>query len=639
MLSRTRTGIIVGIWAAALLCLYDMAALGPAALPWSSPWGFILEVAQIGLIFYALPFALLLGKAGAVLGALRGGEGRGASFPVSLVAAGSAAALLATAFGALEGGGRMRWMTAPWVLIMVALAAGCLLAGWTAGRAAGAAAASRHPKAALTALAIAPALPALAPLASLLLAAGLPGGDRHAPRARNLPDIVMVVADTLRADRLAGERGSAIMPELRALAARGVMFSDATAHASWTNPSTATILSGLLPTDHGMRGYGGRIRPGIETLATILDGHGYDTAAIVANPLVSRAYGFDRGFRHWDEEQESGLLARHRRTLAARIRHAVAGGHDPGRTMRAPELVDRALSILRGRGERPLFLYLHFMDPHDPYGPPPPPLAEPADPAYEGDLHFDPQTLYGILRGEIEFKERDLAHARALYDAEISWMDGEIGRILRELGAAFDAGRVLTVFTADHGEEFMEHGSLGHEHTLYQELVHVPLVIARPGRLPEGIVVDEPVSHLDLVPSVLDAAGLPPLRSLPGRSLIAPPGGEMAVAVSAAAPILSEEDFTGYRAVSHRMRSIRSGSMKLVLYSPNVFDIGPWRREIFDLAADPGESDPLASLPAGEESLDEALAEWKARSTDAGHRGSIIDPATQERLRALGYIE
>ena len=129
MLSQARAGMLAGLWAATLICLYDLAAVRPAALPWSAPWSFLLEVVEIGLFFYAFPFVLFLGAAGALLGALR------RSSPVLPVAAATAAALVAAAVATLEAGGRSRWMSASWALTMLVLGSACLLAGWTAGSA------------------------------------------------------------------------------------------------------------------------------------------------------------------------------------------------------------------------------------------------------------------------------------------------------------------------------------------------------------------------------------------------------------------------------------------------------------------------------------------------------------------------
>lgn len=629
-------GLMAGAWAGAVLTLVDLARVRHGSLPWAGSWSFLGEILIIGLLGYLLP----LGAAAALAG-VAGGlvTRRNAAAAGSAVTAAVALSLLLAGLGLLPEGPRQPvWLTAPWIPELMVLSAAAILTGWSCSRLAAWAAGRARSGAALALLALLPALPLLPGVAALLLSAGDPERPATAPRPGVLPDIVLITADTLRADRVHGPRAGEIMPVVTGLARRGMSFPDTTAHASWTNPSTASILSGLLPVDHGMKGYGGKIRPGVVTLAQILEDLGYQTAGIVANPLVSAAYGFDRGFRHWDEEPDRSLLTRHGHTMASRLLRAMGRGASMQGTMNAGEVVDRALEVLSGRGERPLFLYLHFMDPHDPYGPPPP-HDEGVDPGYQGSLTFEGDTLYEVLRGEIDVDDRDIDHARALYDAEVRYMDGEIGRLMARLDPLLEQGRALVAFTSDHGEEFMEHGSLGHEHTLYQELVHVPMVIARPGHLPEDDTVDEPVAHIDLLPTILEAAGLPSRMELPGRSLVPAGAARAAPADRAPASILSEEDYTGYRAASHRIRSLREGGLKLILYSPNVFGVGEWRSQLFDLGADPGEERPLEPLPPGLEEMGARARAWRDRSAVEPGAGEALDPETEQRLRALGYIE
>jgi arylsulfatase A-like enzyme len=305
------------------------------------------------------------------------------------------------------------------------------------------------------------------------------------------------------------------------------------------------------------------------------------------------------------------------------------------RTAGASDMVDRALHALSEETGRPRFLYLHFMDPHDPYTPPPD-LARAADPGYTGKLTFTGGTLYSILRGEQPVSDADLRHARALYDAEVAGMDREIARLLERLKPRLLEGRAIVAFTADHGEEFMDHGALGHEHTLYQELIHVPLILSFHGILEAGRVVEVPVRLMDLAPTLLDLAGLPVEPSFHGRSLLPALRG---AAPQASEPIFSEEDFTGYRTTSPRMRSARMGGVKIILYQRGIFDLGPWRSEAFDLSADGGERSPLREGDAASREAEAALRVWMSRQPGARTRGTEIDPETERRLRALGYIQ
>ncbi len=642
MTGRLLSGVCAGLCVALTLMAFDLGRLSPGEVPEPGGWSYMGGALLVGLIYYvppALLFFALLALVTGLIPSCRLREAGARTGPASLLAGWAAGMVffILALFAISSPAAGDEWLSSSWILELGMSAVGCLLAGVSASRLASAFLGRFKSVRSLTLLGLFPALSALVLSLPLFVAAGWPFPPARPPAAAGLPDIFLIVADTLRADGIAAaaERADRT-PVIRALAERGVAFTDATAQASWTNPSTATILTGLMPADHGMWGYAGRLHPEILTLPEILRSRGYETVGITANPLISRAHGFNRGFDHWDEEPGEGLLARHRGSLAARIAHGAGGGAGPYRTLTAEKVVDRALPLLRRPRSAPLFLYLHFMDPHDPYGPPPG-QGRPVDPGYEGSLAFEPDTLYGILRGEIRVSARDLEHARALYRAEIDYMDGQIGRLLDEIEPDVSGGGAVVAFTSDHGEEFMEHGALGHEHTLYQELIHVPWILARPGHLPAGRAFDEPVSHLDLLPTLLALAGLPPKEGLPGRSLadaLTTPAGSLP-----ATAILSEEDYVGYRAVSHRLRAVREGPWKVILSSPNVFGIGPWKREVYELRSDPREAAPISDPAADAVAAEARLRQWLGEIDSRPTRRGPLDPETERRLRALGYIE
>ncbi len=636
-----RRGLGVALWITLVLISYDVARVPLDSIPARGGWAYLAEAARTGLLIYgpaAIVLILLVGSAAWILRRRSLDTGSSWTGLPLYVGAASAAFVAATALAVMgdrRGGAEV--LSASWMADALFTAPGVLAAGWGAYRLASACAG----KGALwlTALAVAPALPAAIAAMPVLAAAGLPGLARGTTPARpDLPDILLIVADTLRADALSCYGGSTRRtPALDALAAGGVRFADATAQASWTNPSTASLLTGVHPHEHGMVGYRGRIRPEVRTLAEALSARGYYTAGIVANLLVSRSYGFDRGFQDWDQEPDRRPMARHRHLLAARLLKALGRSRSEVLSPGASDMVGRALAVLSRKARAPRFLYLHLMDPHDPYTPPDD-LAKAFDPGYAGSLSFKPGTLYAILRGEQSVDEEDLRHARALYDAEVAGMDREVGRLFDALRERIHQGEVIVVFTSDHGEEFMDHGALGHEHTLYQELVHVPLLIARPGVVGRGVVVREPVALTDVAPTILDLAGLPPEPAFRGRSLVPLMRGEEAAA-GGEEVVFTAEDYVGYRASSHRIRAARSGALKVILYEPNVFGIGAWRRERFHLAADPGERD--GDVPDRDElaRLETRLREWMAGAGAPAQAERELDPETERRLRALGYIQ
>lgn len=257
----------------------------------------------------------------------------------------------------------------------------------------------------------------------------LPDPDPGASR----PDLVFVLVDTLRADALAAYGGdSSLMPALNRFAEGAWVFQDVLSNASWTRPSVASFFTGLLPEEHGAVDRQYRLPEERLTLAEVLRERGYVTAGFVANwAAVGEDAGFAQGFDHF--EQLPG------------------GGHPYARADAVNRAVARWLSTLQEREDqrdRPVFLYVHYLDPHTPYlsGPP-------HDPAYE--------------------------FFREAYDAELEFMDPYVPRLLSAIERR--RGRTPYLFlTSDHGEEFLEHGEGGHGHSLYREVIHLPALLRTP---------------------------------------------------------------------------------------------------------------------------------------------------------------
>jgi arylsulfatase A-like enzyme len=635
-------GLGVNLWITLVLIAYDIARVPASAAGHAGLLPYLGETIRLGLLTYFPLFLLVLLSIAAAVrvlpGPLRARLRRDGALLSLDVACVVTVAVISLALAAL-GESRVDdgWWSPPWLFDLLFVAAGSLAAGWGAGAAARRAASGPSPRLGISFLSVLPLIPPLLVVAPSLASMPASGIVRGGAAARSdLPDIVLIVADTLRSDALGCYGNTRIAtPSIDALAASGARFADVTAQASWTNPSTATILTSWYPFEHSLTNYLARIDPRARTLAEVLRSRGYETIGLVANLVVSSHFGFDRGFDHWDQSPDPRPLARHPYLLASRLLRGAGASSSESRTAPASDMVDRAIAAMKAPSPAPRFLYLHLMDPHDPYTPPED-LARAADPGYSGDLSFTSGTLYEILRGDRIVDDADLRHAHALYEAEVAEMDREIARLLDFLRPRFEAGRVVVAFTADHGEEFMEHGELGHEHTLYQELIHVPLIVSRPGTVPAGGVAGGPARLLDVAPTILDLAGLAPEGGFHGRSLL--PFARSGVP-GIAPPIFSQEDYLGYRTTSPRMRAAREGDVKVILYEPNIFGLGPWRREAYRLDADPGERATLGSDDAAAAKVEGALRLWMASSASRrGERGDI-DPETERRLRALGYIQ
>lgn len=334
-------------------------------------------------------------------------------------------------------------------------------------------------------------------LVVLLIGNGCAGRRRAVRPDVARPNFLLIVVDALRADALGCYRKAppGATPVLDSLAARGLRFERAYSPAAWTKPAIASLLTGLYPRQHrclhGLLEDAGHgtvdgLDPRLVTLAQRLRAAGYATAMVQTNPHVHARFGFGRGF---DRSVDLSYLDDHR--------------------------VVRAAGELLEELPRPFFIYLHFLAPHVPYKPhrdgPFPPLAgRYAD--RDGFTDADLARCRSAPAPEL------LAELRQLYRGEVFYADQQIGNVLAALHGLGLSETTVVVATADHGEEFGEHGGLEHGHSLYPEIVRVPLILAGPS-IPRGRVSLRVASLIDILPTVLDLADLSPEPNLPGRSL------------------------------------------------------------------------------------------------------------------------
>ncbi|MGH0032853.1 MAG: sulfatase family protein [Myxococcota bacterium] len=417
-------------------------------------------------------------------------------------------------------------------------------------------------------------------------------------------NVLLFVIDTLRADAL-GAYGNPTVetPRIDAFAAEGVLFERAYAPTSWTRASVASILTGQHPDTHGLNQRDEALPQEVETLAERLSDAGYATAAIVANPNVGSAYGFDQG---WDEYVE--LYQR-------RAKGRVASGElvaDAGRVTR------RALRWLDG-ARSPFFLFVLAIDPHWPYTPPP--RFDRYGRDYSGPVR---DGAGGALAPDLDAADRE--RIRAYYHGEVSYGDHWFGRLVDGLERRGLADETVVVLTSDHGEEFWEHGQRFHNKALFEESIRVPLILRHPGSLPAGRRVRAPVELVDLVPTLLSLVGLPVPGHVDGRSL------DLAAASS--------------------RRAIFS-TLEFEKWNKRALTIWPWRLHhdadtqrsaLFHLEEDPGElHDRLRDEPQRGADMLEDLSRRTTGATNRPRPARVPDEAlteeSREALRALGYIE
>ncbi len=317
------------------------------------------------------------------------------------------------------------------------------------------------------------------------------------------PNVLLVCIDTLRADAL-GSYGADLdaSPSLDRIARRGVVFEAAYSTASWTKPSVPSLLTGLLPFDHGVlqAGHSGSdvLDDSIVTLAELLQGAGYATGAFVENAhLIDRYSGLAQGFDTYVEEAGTAL-----------------------------GVTDRFFSWLESGVRKPFFAYVHVLDTHLPYTPNAGAFDDPADTARFAEWGMDGSGWKLVRRaledGTAKLSAKDTARLRRWYQAEVRWTDAVLGRTFELLEARGLLENTVLIVTSDHGEGFLEHGSIDHGYGPYAELVHVPLLVAGPVVGTGGRREQAHVSLIDVVPTIAEAAGIAPPEGLPGRSLFDP---------------------------------------------------------------------------------------------------------------------
>jgi arylsulfatase A-like enzyme len=449
-------------------------------------------------------------------------------------------------------------------------------------------------------------------------------GFSHVHAARRQPwNLVVISIDTLRADHLSAygyERPTS--PALARFAARGIVFENAYANAPKTAPSHMTLLTGLLPEAHGIHnleeGESSALPTAIPTLASVLREHGYRTAALTAGGEVVPELGFDRGQDTFE----------------------VCDG--------APHIFERAEEKLVEFGKDPFCLFVHTYAVHDPYSPSEPYNTLWTDPAYRGRIPESADALMRAAGDDWTAKHdafwkcvdrdssADLAEIEALYDGSVRMVDDLLGHLLAKLEAMHKLERTLVVIVGDHGEEFREHGGFLHE-TLYQEVLHVPLVILPPddgwmGRLSRlrGTRASGVVSLVDVLPTVLDVLDIDAPPNLQGRSVLRVASDTSDRTVLSAWP-------------GSALHAVRHGEWKLVRHG--AIEGRATREELFDLAADPRETEDVSPRhPAIRDELrrelDATSSESRALLARSGQKGPAIEmrDSVRRQLESLGYI-
>lgn len=420
---------------------------------------------------------------------------------------------------------------------------------------------------------------------------------------------LLITIDATRADHTSmGGYFRDTTPALARLASQGVYFENCLVPAPWTLPSMGAVLTGLSPLVHGMEYYNLGISGDITTLAETLRDKGVHTAAFFTGPYLLKKYGFNRGFQDYDDFGAS------------------LGEHEPI----AEKVTEKVLAWLDRNAERPFFVSVHFFDPHRAYSPPPP---------YDTIFQEREQASKDSadMQGAPDYYS-SVQHLVNLYDGEIAYTDAQIERILDRLKSLGIFDDMLIIITADHGDEFLEHGMMSHSQSLYQELIHVPLVVHFPRglsqNLPSGARSDYPVTHEDIFPTVLEAFGLLPPPDREGTSLFSVPSAPGSGCQRAR---IAHTIYFNY----YKICIVTDNIKYIQTYNPDSRS-----EELYDLETDPGEKINLVNdRPEIAESMRRELfkriRELRSKREAYGHNPEPLelDVKAIEKLKALGYLE
>ena len=459
-------------------------------------------------------------------------------------------------------------------------------------------------RSAIAGLAIGIVACAVAPLAK-----GQRESVRHSARP-GAPNILLISIDSLRADHLhAYGYTRRTSPNIDSLAADGAVFETVISPTSWTLPAHMTLMTSLAPEEHGVITNRLRLGANVDTLPMRLQRSGYTTAGFVSATYLDGIYGFSRGF---DEYDDYTLL----RVAGEKSRAAVTSG----------AVSQRAIDFLHQHASahdaRPFFLFLHFFDVHYNYNPPQP-YARMFDGAYAGRATGDVDS---IRKG---MSSRDLNHDVALYDGEIAWVDANIGNILSTLRRLGIDDNTIVAITADHGEEFLEHGQAAHYKTLYDEVLRVPLVIRYPGHVFAGRRLQGQVRLMDVAPTLLTLAGLPVAKPRSGTQ-----ARSLACLLTSAGPPRPAPVLPAFGDLRGEVASVRTGGAKLIR------NLRTHREEFYDLARDPGERTNLDALPQTQrDQLRVILDRWRLTATNSSNAQADLDDEEKATLRSLGYMQ
>jgi arylsulfatase A-like enzyme len=434
--------------------------------------------------------------------------------------------------------------------------------------------------------------------------------------------VILITVDTLRADVLS----AADTPHLQQLAGEGVSFRRAYAPSPWTIPSVYSLLTSRRPHEIGMTGQGSyRLRDDVIRLPELLPA-GVHARAVVTNVFGASQWGSWKGFGTVESADVASVVGDtlRRGMVLPRLILGMRPLHYPYTEAVADDVTDRGIRQIDALSGSSFLLWLHYYDPHSPYNPPAPYDEAAGEP--RSKLRDVRRTSLGFLRSGMQLDPEDRQYVRALYQGEVRYTDQALGRLFQALRDRELWDDALVIFASDHGEEFWEHGLVEHGHTLYEEQLHVPLLVKFPGGRHAGSVFEHPLSLLDVLPTVADELEqpLPPGLPIRGTSL-----SSMLEKPEVEPRALYFEGLVHFR------------ELKGLLQWPwkQIHDPATGRDLLFHLEDDPGER--FDRSGAEEQRVDGALELIRpfVEAEQALDDPDSMDPDLLRRLQALGYVQ
>ena len=463
---------------------------------------------------------------------------------------------------------------------------------------------------------------------SMSVGSAAPGAGRgEIPSAlRSVPNIILVAVDTLRADYLSCYGGEVEAPNICSLIEDGGTRFEAFSHASWTKPATATLLTSLLPSTHRAIAKPSVLSPDVEMVAEVMQDRGYTTGGVVSNINLADSFGFNQGYDEYyflgpdylalAEESSSKLIVYN---IVRAVWFKVKPGIRASDFYQDSETVNEvAIDWLERNAQDRFFLFLHYMDPHDPY------FRHP----YDG---------HGIARVSNQHPSPEIAEEmRELYKGEIEFLDENFGRFLDKLRALGLYDNTVIALTADHGEEFYDHGGFWHGLTLYDEQIRVPLLVkwANGVEPPSAGATDGLARLLDVVPTLIQVSGGDVPEAMQGVDLRS----DVESRSVRDRQHFAEEDHEG-----NVLWSLRTDQMKLIAANPGN-PRGLPEQELFEVAIDPGEGQPLSldqNASTVQTLADHADLQRRAAEGEAVEDAGEVEMTFEEceQLRMLGYVD